>query len=309
MCAIAGFTVAHATIGGSTQKHIQLPQRAAQLHPHPLEGGCGFLPGRPKARRHKKLMTLTIADRGDPIQFRENTLSAIRAAATAGADMVRVDLTLSSDGHVVLLHDETARHVWGCPNGAAGLSLVDMAALGCGDEQRVPTLVEVLAEFGPRHPLQFMLEVHSTETAQATDNLVLELDMDRKVVYTGAIGAMRAVRDHRSNADLALTWDHGDPPESDVWQTLQPRLLNMHHPLVTREMVADAHARGHEISAWTVNDFTEMARLLGMGVDAVITQHPAELAALTRGQRVGDAEPDAPVTASASEPSLGRHAV
>ncbi|RNL83595.1 glycerophosphodiester phosphodiesterase [Halostreptopolyspora alba] len=254
-------------------------------------------------------MTMAIADRGDPIQFRENTLSAIRAAATSGADMVRVDLRLSSDGYVVLLHDDTARRVWGRPEGAAGLSLAEIAALGCGDEQRVPTLVEVLAEFGSRHALQFMLEVNSTDTAMAADDLVLELGLDQKVVYTGSMAAMHALRSRRPDADLALTWDHPDTPDSEVWQTLRPCLFNVHHPLITREMVAEAHVHGYQISAWTVNDFTEMARLLGMGLDAVVTEHPAELAALARGQRSPETGREEQPSVTAAEAHPGRHTV
>ncbi|MBB4932602.1 glycerophosphoryl diester phosphodiesterase [Lipingzhangella halophila] len=254
-------------------------------------------------------MTLAIADRGDPIQFQENTLSAIRAAANAGADMVRVDLTLSSDGYVVLLHDDTARRAWGQAVGTGGLSLADLAALGCGDDQRVPTLVEVLAEFGPGHALQFMLEVTSTETALATDDLVLELGLAQKVGYTGSVEVLRALRARRPSAELALTWDRPELPDSEVWQAVRPRFFNVHHSLVTREMVAEVHGRGHQISAWTVNDFTEMARLIGMGVDAVITEHPAELAALAQGQRGLAAEREDHAPIAAAEPRHGRHSL
>ncbi|WP_052745589.1 glycerophosphodiester phosphodiesterase [Allosalinactinospora lopnorensis] len=85
--------------------------------------------------------------------------------------------------------------------------------------------------------------------------------------------------------ELALTWDREDPPAADLWQAVRPRFYNVYYPLITRELVAEVHRHGCEVSAWTVNDFTEMARLLGMGVDAVVTDHPAELAQLAGGQR------------------------
>ncbi|WP_052745588.1 glycerophosphodiester phosphodiesterase [Allosalinactinospora lopnorensis] len=114
-------------------------------------------------------MTLAIAHRGDPIQFRENTLPAIRAAAAAGADMVEIDLKLTSDAQVVLLHDATMERLWGFSRPVTGLSLAELAAFNGEADQRVPTLLEVLAEFGRPHPLQFMLNVTSVDTALATD--------------------------------------------------------------------------------------------------------------------------------------------
>lgn len=58
---------------------------------------------------------LAIAHRGDPVRHRENTLPAIAAAVEQGADLVEIDVRLTGDGTVVLLHDETLEHLWGIP--------------------------------------------------------------------------------------------------------------------------------------------------------------------------------------------------
>jgi glycerophosphoryl diester phosphodiesterase len=52
--------------------------------------------------------------------------------------------------------------------------------------------------------------------------------------------------------------------------------------IVTRESVAAAHALGVEVHVWTINDEAEMERLLGLGVDALMTDFPARAMTLLR---------------------------
>jgi glycerophosphoryl diester phosphodiesterase len=58
--------------------------------------------------------------------------------------------------------------------------------------------------------------------------------------------------------------------------------LMLHHAVVSQTAVARAHARGAAVWAWTVDHPTEAARVLAAGVDAVITNDPAEVAATLR---------------------------
>ncbi|NYE48945.1 glycerophosphoryl diester phosphodiesterase [Spinactinospora alkalitolerans] len=231
-------------------------------------------------------MTLAIAHRGDPIQFRENTLPAIRAGAAAGADLVEIDLKLTADGHVVLLHDDTLERFWGLARPIGELTLAQIAALGDGRDRRIPTLMEVLAEFGGPGRVPLMLDVASVDVALAADDVVAEHGLLDRVVYSGAVEAMRAIRARRPHARLTLTWDQQGLPPAELWQVVQPRFYNSYWPLLTRELVAEMHRHGYAVSAWTVNDVSEMARLIGMGVDAIITDQPADLVKLVRGSPI-----------------------
>ncbi|MBM6705396.1 inositol monophosphatase, partial [Sutterella massiliensis] len=58
-------------------------------------------------------MTAATAHRGDSSRQRENTLAAILSAAEVGARTVEVDVHVTRDGQVVLLHDDTFERLWG----------------------------------------------------------------------------------------------------------------------------------------------------------------------------------------------------
>ena len=58
-------------------------------------------------------MTVACAHRGDSSRFRENTIVAIESAISSGAAIVEIDVRISKDGEVVVLHDPTLERMWG----------------------------------------------------------------------------------------------------------------------------------------------------------------------------------------------------
>ena len=58
-------------------------------------------------------MTVACAHRGDSSRFRENTIIAIESAIKSGAAIVEIDVRISKDGEVVVLHDPTLERMWG----------------------------------------------------------------------------------------------------------------------------------------------------------------------------------------------------
>ncbi|CAM3743514.1 glycerophosphodiester phosphodiesterase [Nocardiopsis rhodophaea] len=248
-------------------------------------------------------MTLAIAHRGDTTAFRENTLPAIRSAIDHGAHMVEIDLDRTSDGHVVLMHAEAQGRLWALPRPITEMTLAEIASLGVEVEQRIPTLMEVLAAVSYPRPTQLMLVATSVDTVLAADDLVHEHGLADQVLYAGSVEALRAVRARRPSAGLVLTWDRHALPPAELWQTLRPRYYSTQYRLLTRDLVTEVHRHGYGVAAWMVNDFPEMARLIGMGVDAIITEHMTELAKLTADANGQGASQE--FTVASSAPSSG----
>lgn len=229
-------------------------------------------------------MTLAIAHRGAPHQYRENTLPALRTAVITGADAVQIDLRLTADGHVVLMHEE-GLHLWGASRPVNACTLADLAVLGDGGYYRVPTLMEVLAEFSKPDAAILVLDVGSIEVALPADDLIHRHGLDRAVIYTGSLDAMRALRARRPEATLCLDWQYDGLPPRELWEAVQPQFYNSYWQRLSRELVAELHQYGYGVLAWTVNEAAEMSRLIDMGVDGIITDYPAELVPLVRRAR------------------------
>jgi glycerophosphoryl diester phosphodiesterase len=81
-------------------------------------------------------MTLSIAHRGDPHGHPENTIPAVLAAVEQGADLVEVDLALTRDGTVVLVHDRTLTRLWGRDLTVADASFAELRQIRSGRDGR-----------------------------------------------------------------------------------------------------------------------------------------------------------------------------
>src|SRR5699024_1020386 len=117
----------------------------------------------------------------------------------------------------------------------------------------------------------------------STDTLLRERGFADRLLFTGPVEVLNALRGRSTRAHLLLPWEQPGPPPDDLTHTLRPTFLGTHHTLLNRELVEDLQHRGFRVAAWAVNEYSEMARLAGMGVDAAATDGPAALASLTPG--------------------------
>ncbi|NKY97632.1 glycerophosphodiester phosphodiesterase [Nocardiopsis alborubida] len=229
-------------------------------------------------------MTLSIALRGDTARFPGNTLPALRSASLAGADLVKIDVHLTSDGYPVLVDERLVALPGSPPRPVGELTLAELASARDDVERRVPTLMEVLAEYTGDAPPPLLVDACAPEAALAADGLLRARGFGDQVLFTGSTETLDALRGRSPEARLMLAWDKPGPPPEDVVRTLRPAYLGTHYTLLTRDLVSEMHRRGYLVTAWTVNDFPEMARVVGMGVDALATERIEDLVSLTSGR-------------------------
>jgi glycerophosphoryl diester phosphodiesterase len=103
----------------------------------PLDAGCGLSP--------------FIAHRGYSACYPENTLAAFKGAIDAGAHMIELDVCLSKDRHLVVIHDETVDRTTNGTGAVKALTLDQLSRLDAGswfdprfNTERLPTLAQVL---------------------------------------------------------------------------------------------------------------------------------------------------------------------
>ncbi|MFM8926743.1 MAG: glycerophosphodiester phosphodiesterase, partial [Rhodoluna sp.] len=138
-------------------------------------------------------MTFACAHRGDSSLYRENTLEAIKSAIDKGADVVEIDVHLSSDGEVVVIHDPTLERLWGCAKQVEKLTWSEISTIRT-DGYRIPLLREVLELFKGKSSL-LMIDMEITEPAVPSVKVVLDSSLPlSQVTWCGNIEAMKLVR-------------------------------------------------------------------------------------------------------------------
>ncbi len=243
---------------------------------------------------------LLVAHRGGAGIAPENTLAAFRSAVRDWrADMLEMDVRLTRDGEVVVIHDATVdRTTDGTgPVGSltyselerldAGARFVDPAgrASFAGRGVTIPRFEDVLTALpGSRMNVEVkepqvaarLVEIVRRHGAESRVLVAAEYERCRRAVrgYPGPWGASR----HHVFLFLASCRLPGGGPYTPGADVLQVPEVWKGMPIVTPRLVREAHRRNIPVQVWTVDDVADMRRLLAMGVDGIQSDRPDLLA-------------------------------
>lgn len=219
----------------------------------------------------------------------ENTMAAFAAGIAAGADMIEMDLRLSADAKVVVIHDATVDRTTDGSGAVEALTWPRLRALDAGSwfnpafaGQRIPLLEEVLARFGGRIGLH--LELKTEGGATRPEDLVAgvlavveRFDVMATIVFSSFnVKVLECLRRQRPSARLALITRRGADAGDMVQRCrdLEAIAWHAHFTDLTAATVGATHGAGLQALAYTVNEPAEFARLAALGVDGVFSDDP-----------------------------------
>jgi glycerophosphoryl diester phosphodiesterase len=221
---------------------------------------------------------LVFAHRGGAGLAPENTLAAFDKGLALGADGIELDVRFSRDG-VVMVHHDRALDRTTALHGPIGERNADDLRAAC-----VPTLAEVLARYRNARAI-VELKINHPDLAAAVVREIQRADaVDRVCVGSFGRRVLRAVRAlapgiatsaAREEVRLALyrSWCRW-PVSRTTYQCYQIPEFSGRTRVVSPRFVADAHRAGLFVQVWTVDTAADARRLLGWGVDALITDRP-----------------------------------
>jgi glycerophosphoryl diester phosphodiesterase len=204
----------------------------------------------------------------------ENTLAGIGIALDLGADAIEVDVHATADGVPVLLHDDTIDRTTDRSGDVRTMPLSEVRKADAGGEP-VPLLAEALALTVGRAQLLIEVKQPSIET------LVVET-----VRNAWAGGSVMFCSFDRSTVERLRELEAGIPTfaltqwRPDLIDPSRPNFV--HFSLVTQALVERMRGNGGLLYVWTVDDETEMRRLIGLGVDGICTNYPDRLRRLVK---------------------------
>jgi glycerophosphoryl diester phosphodiesterase len=236
--------------------------------------------------------TRVMAHRGASGLAPENTLAAFRRALADGADTLELDVTLTRDGQVVVIHDSTLDRTTNGSGPVGDLTLSQIKELDAGAwfgpefaGERVPTLQEVLDLAGADVLLEVELKTLSPWPRSLVNGVVAVIEQNgaerRVIVQSFNPGALFHLE--RANPQIAtgLLYHGGLPlPLRNRWfnALAHPDSMNLGLELATAQHVAMLQGKGYPVVVWTVNEPEDMRRLVALGVDGIMTDRPDLLA-------------------------------
>ncbi len=211
--------------------------------------------------------------------FPENSVAAFSHALQSGADGFEFDVRLTADGKLVCLHDEHLGQVPVATSTYSQLLAEYIHKFAFSGEGALVCLPEVLDAFRSKAFLNIELKVAGMEHA------VLTLLRDRPPEHGCFVSsflpevicglAELAASELGRSVELGYVFD--SVSGLHAWQNLPGPWVVPRHDLVTRELVESVHGAGRKLATWTINRPSEMVRLAGWGVDALVSDDPALL--------------------------------
>jgi glycerophosphoryl diester phosphodiesterase len=223
---------------------------------------------------------LVFAHRGASEAAPENTLAAFRRAGEEHTDYVELDVQETADGVVVVAHDSDLMKVARSPlkiwaSTAAQLRAVDIGSYlsPAYADQRVPTLAEALevCKGVSRVDIELKDYGHDQQLEERVIALVEAAGMQKQIV-TMSLSQRMVTKMKR----LRPEWTSGLLIAKALGNVsrLPADFLAVESRMATRKMIRAAHAAHKPVYVWTVNDSERMIRLMGLGVDGLITNRP-----------------------------------
>ncbi|GAB7529852.1 glycerophosphodiester phosphodiesterase [Pseudomonas sp. 3A(2025)] len=240
-------------------------------------------------------MTLIYGHRGAKGEAPENTLTSFQQCLQHGVRRCELDLHLSRDGELMVIHDPTLKRTTqrgGKVNEHLAQDLVTYDARhggpGWAQPCPIPTLETLFEQCDFEH---WQLEVKSASRTRAASTVLAIRElvqrhglMDKVTITSSSREVLRAALELTPDISRGLVAEYAWLDPLKVAQGYGCEILALNWTLCTPERLIKAQRQGLHVSVWTVNEPALMRRLADFGVDSLITDFPG-LATATLGNR------------------------
>jgi glycerophosphoryl diester phosphodiesterase len=258
-----------------------------------------------KRRSLNKDWPTNFAHRGASSRAPENTLEAFRIGAESGAGGLELDIHMTSDGRIVVIHDDSVDRTTNGEGFVRDVTLREVQSLDAGyrftldggatypyqgQGVRVPGLEEIFWEF-PDQAVNIDITEAQPGVEAALLRTIAEAGAGERVLVVSEMSAVverfrklsgGGISTGASRRDIKIFYRlsmlHLEFLLHPSYDALQVPAEYGGRAVVTPRFVEAAYNRGVRVDVWTIDDPEEMRRLLDLGVDVIMTNYPQALA-------------------------------
>jgi len=223
----------------------------------------------------KESRMMIIGHRGAAALEPENTLISIERAMDIGVDAVEIDVHLSKDKELVVIHDATVDRTTNGTGPVSSYTVQEIKRLDAGKGEAIPLLQEVI-DFIDRR-VMLIIELKEEGTERSVVDLIIRNNLfDKACVISFWHRLVTTVKkmDSRIKTGVLLV---GSPVDVCIATRASADALMMKYSFVDREFVEIAHKKGLKVFIWNIDDRNLLKPYVDMGVDAIGTNNPGVL--------------------------------
>ncbi len=221
---------------------------------------------------------LKIAHRGAKGYEPENTLVSFQKALDMQVDGIELDVHLSSDGHLIVIHDETIDKTTNGKGLVNTLSLQKLKSLRIENEHQIPTLAEVFDLVNQQCFIN--IELKSFESADAVVALIESYVSEKNWHYNSFLvssfdwNALQQIAFSNNQIPIGVLAEINLDLAQAFAKFIQARSIHPHFHLLTKENTAQLQEKGFEVFPWTINEEEDIQKIKTFNVNGIITDFP-----------------------------------
>lgn len=245
---------------------------------------------------------LIIAHRGASGYAPENTMAAFELAERLGADFIELDIRMSKDGELVVIHDKTVDRTTNKAGSVHNYTLRELQGMDAGSffsakysDETIVTLEEVMYRFAGR--IGILIEIKDPQLYPGIEEKLAKMvrryeliqdiagigvsdsvqGVEGIIIQSFDFGSVRRMHTLLPDIPVAVLIHADQHPLTD--KTLDELAsyassINISHDLLDEALVREIHDRNRKVMAWTIRNDRDMERMKELGVDGIITDFP-----------------------------------
>jgi glycerophosphoryl diester phosphodiesterase len=214
-----------------------------------------------------------IAHRGASGLEPENTLKSFQRALDLGADLVECDVRKTADGKLVIHHDPGLERTTNGQGLLGNKTLSELRQLDAGEGEKVPTLKEVLELVQGKSGL--VIEIKEPGCENEVLRLIEGASMGREVIIASFFHPVSLIIKSRHpliKTGVIFRCQPVNPTALAI--DARAEVMFPHYQFLNKAMVDEAHDQDMKVYPWVVDTPDDRERIIALGVDGVITNHP-----------------------------------
>jgi len=224
---------------------------------------------------------LKIAHRGAKGYEPENTLQAFQKALDLNADGIELDVHLSADGHIIVIHDDTIDKMTNGKGFVNTLSLPELKSFLIAEKHEIPTLNEVFDLVNKKCFINIELKDVDilTKVVSLIDEYVSEKNWsyDHFIVSSFDWNALLEVHNFDSKIPIGVLTETDLNLALAFAETIKAKAIHPYYHLLNEENTKEIQEKGFLVLPWTVNIEEDIQKIKSFKVDGIISDFPDKI--------------------------------
>lgn len=210
-----------------------------------------------------------IAHRGASFFEPENTLRAVKRAVEMGADFVEIDVRMSKDNELVVMHDADVSRTTNGSGFVKDIMLQELKKLDAGCGEKIPTLDEVMKSV--KNKIGLVIEIKEPGTENKILEKITENNLESTILTSFFHESVKNAKKLNPSIKAGIIFACQPVDVGQMAFNASANIIFPSHKYMNLDMVKQAKKRGISIYPWTIDDPEVFEKFAEMDVDGVVT--------------------------------------